>query len=378
MKRYNGVVIDMNGEPVGDASITVNDAVSGLAATIYSDDGVTTKTNPTLSDGYGRFFFYAANGNYNLVISGSGITTYTLSDISLQDLYNEEVTFAEDKMITDYGSQPGLGAEASEKNFINIDVDSTGYGMTTKAEIMIPVRASIYMKTAGVASAFCGYTVLDAAAETAVETCCFHGVAQGHDAGAGADPLIATADWWLNIDEDMAGIAQLITVNSKVAVPAQYKGFIFCKQDDNVAYNGPLTRAFWLRCNPTEGYIWVENKASKLIMALRSDDTTDYDNTEMRIYSGDDSDRYLSIYVQDDVDGNVLLTANRKAGDTGGDVVINFAAGGDFIYGGGTSDTIWKVDTSGVLWVYDTVLKAVTFGIDDSGGAGFKLLRVVN
>lgn len=84
MRKYVDSIADTSGNAIASASIQVN-VTGGAAATIYSDDGVTPKANPTTADANGRFSFYAADGRYDLVISGSGITTYTLSDVEVSD-----------------------------------------------------------------------------------------------------------------------------------------------------------------------------------------------------------------------------------------------------------------------------------------------------
>ena len=83
--RYDDVVQTVRGDAVGGATISVYKAGTDTLATLYS--GVSTAlpaiTNPTYSSGYGRFFFYAIAGSYDIVISGSNISPYTKSDIRL-------------------------------------------------------------------------------------------------------------------------------------------------------------------------------------------------------------------------------------------------------------------------------------------------------
>ena len=58
--------------PVNSASVTVSNYPGGTLATLYSDNGVTTKANPVTTDSLGNFSFYAADGRYSLTISGTG------------------------------------------------------------------------------------------------------------------------------------------------------------------------------------------------------------------------------------------------------------------------------------------------------------------
>jgi hypothetical protein len=85
MQKYVNAVADLTGAPVANASVQVNTYPASVAATIYSDNGVTPAANPLTTDTTGAFAFYAADGRYQLVISGSNIQTATLNDILLVD-----------------------------------------------------------------------------------------------------------------------------------------------------------------------------------------------------------------------------------------------------------------------------------------------------
>ena len=84
MQKYINNIVTSNLAPVAGASVTVN-VLGGSAATIYSDNGVTTTANPLVTDSNGNFSFYAADGRYSLSISGTGILPYTVNDILLED-----------------------------------------------------------------------------------------------------------------------------------------------------------------------------------------------------------------------------------------------------------------------------------------------------
>lgn len=85
MQRYTDYVINQNGTAVSGAYILVLQHGTSTPATLYSDDGVTSKANPVVTDGLGQFWFYAADGRYDLQISGAGSTPLTISDILLED-----------------------------------------------------------------------------------------------------------------------------------------------------------------------------------------------------------------------------------------------------------------------------------------------------
>lgn len=76
-----------NGQPAANVQVTVLNYPSLTAPTIYSDNGVTPyASNVLTTDPLGNFSFYAANGHYQLTVSGAGIQTATKSDIVLNDM----------------------------------------------------------------------------------------------------------------------------------------------------------------------------------------------------------------------------------------------------------------------------------------------------
>lgn len=98
--RYSDNVTNLRGDVVGGAYVTVYNANSTTKATIYIGDNSSTqeKANPARTDGYGRFWFYAPPGTYDITISGANITTYTIEDVRL---YSEnDYTYN----VNDYGA----------------------------------------------------------------------------------------------------------------------------------------------------------------------------------------------------------------------------------------------------------------------------------
>lgn len=86
--RYQDNVTTLRGDAVGGAVVTVYTANSTSAkSTLYLTGSTTgqTKSNPTYTDGYGRYFFYLAPGLYDIVISGTNITTYTIEDVRIYE-----------------------------------------------------------------------------------------------------------------------------------------------------------------------------------------------------------------------------------------------------------------------------------------------------
>lgn len=66
------------------ATITVYNAGTVTLSTIYSDNSSTPLANPFTANADGSFEFYAADGRYDVVLSGTGIATpFTIQDILL-------------------------------------------------------------------------------------------------------------------------------------------------------------------------------------------------------------------------------------------------------------------------------------------------------
>jgi glycerophosphoryl diester phosphodiesterase len=84
MQKYQEPFWTQTG-PAGYCSVLVKTYPGGVVATIYDDDGVTTKANPMTTDGLGNAPFYAANGRYQITVSGSNVVTTTKTDIILFD-----------------------------------------------------------------------------------------------------------------------------------------------------------------------------------------------------------------------------------------------------------------------------------------------------
>lgn len=81
--RYSDSVTTVRGDAVGGASVTVYLAGTTTKASLYltpSSDG-STRANPTYTDGYGRYYFYVLPGTYDIAISGTNVTTYTVEDV---------------------------------------------------------------------------------------------------------------------------------------------------------------------------------------------------------------------------------------------------------------------------------------------------------
>lgn len=84
MQKFIETVEGENGRPVPGASITVYNAGTSTPATIYLSNGGAATANPLTADSTGMFYFYAADGRYDLLVSYAGATR-TIYDILLED-----------------------------------------------------------------------------------------------------------------------------------------------------------------------------------------------------------------------------------------------------------------------------------------------------
>jgi hypothetical protein len=89
MQRFESWVENQVGQPVSGASVDVYlTGTTTHPTNIYSDNGVTPAPNPLTTDANGRFVFYAPNGVYDIKVSGTGVTTFTKSEVELLDSRN--------------------------------------------------------------------------------------------------------------------------------------------------------------------------------------------------------------------------------------------------------------------------------------------------
>jgi len=90
-RAYHNLVIDTATGAGVEASITVYSAGTTTKVTIYSDADGSAQSNPVSTDSYGRFVFYADPGLYDIRVSGTEFTAYTLEDVTISPTYDRLV-----------------------------------------------------------------------------------------------------------------------------------------------------------------------------------------------------------------------------------------------------------------------------------------------
>jgi hypothetical protein len=134
MRRYQDRVVNQVGVPVASATVTVRVANAtpgtGALATIYSDDGITPiGSSQVTTDSRGYFFFYAADGKYDLTITGATVTTLIEPEVEVTDA-TEQSSGDSDWLVRTISINPGTGGDDKHRYFGN-------------ASTTIPTKASL-------------------------------------------------------------------------------------------------------------------------------------------------------------------------------------------------------------------------------------------
>jgi hypothetical protein len=144
-------------ESYRSCTVTVYDTGTLNLATIYSDEGVTPKANPFTASVTGYWFFYAADGDYDVKFSGGGLAApFTLSDYklysagagitSLGALTGAVQTFADDTNVTmtSAGTTHTLGWTST----LAVGRGGTGAGTFTANGVLLGNTAAAFQVTA--------------------------------------------------------------------------------------------------------------------------------------------------------------------------------------------------------------------------------------
>lgn len=138
MQHYAGQAFTDIVKPASSATITVRIAGTSNNAAIYSDDGVTVKSNPFTANVLGQFDFYAASGKYDITVSGTQVTTYTLAN---QVLFDPFETVAADTPQALKGSLAATTITASGLISANAGL-TVASGQVLSADQVTPVNSS--------------------------------------------------------------------------------------------------------------------------------------------------------------------------------------------------------------------------------------------
>jgi hypothetical protein len=139
MQHYSSQVFTDLGKPAGGATITVKLPGTNTNASIFSDDGITVKSNPFVANSLGQFDFYTASGKYDITVSGTQITTYTLANQVVFDPFEQNAADAAMSVRSMTLSTPPSPLAAAQ-------VDRTGLtAAIANTTWFTPAQTSIYL-----------------------------------------------------------------------------------------------------------------------------------------------------------------------------------------------------------------------------------------
>lgn len=110
MERFLSAVLDAKGGPMTGVTITVKDVVTGANASLWSDDGITTKANPFTNDANGSFEFYARNGRYHVELA-KALATFVAADSQDLVLWDPRDDGDYSRFLVDFMAMQGGGQQ---------------------------------------------------------------------------------------------------------------------------------------------------------------------------------------------------------------------------------------------------------------------------
>lgn len=330
MQSHRNSVLSRSMAVVPGATISIYDAGTSNLSTIYSDNGVTAASNPLTSDADGEFEFWAADGRYDVTTTYSGQT----------DSY-EIVLF--DPIGGGSTTDISIGPTATPALYLDVSANHLQIGKNLTTE-----QATIELGRGRTGN---GNAVIDLIGDA---TYTDYGLRlRRYDTGANASSaLLHRGTGVLYLRAEDAGSIQLET-NSTIALTvdsSQKTGFGISTPDSKVhiwkASAGTVTAA-------TNTVLTIENNTSA----------------------------YINILTPNTSTGGILFgdtDANNSAG-----IQHNHSTDEMSFILGITSLRLDKNATAGNtrMLIYDVdnaTLERVSVGAADSGGAGYKVLRIPN
>jgi len=142
VQKYQNAILDLKGNAIAGASLTVYLYGTLTTATIYSDNGVTPITPGSLTtDSEGEFGFYAANGRYTVSVIATGFTSQQFYDVLLFDPADAGIT-----SIKDYGAVGDGVTDDTAAIQAAIDAIEAGGGGTLTIPEGIYIAAGLQIK----------------------------------------------------------------------------------------------------------------------------------------------------------------------------------------------------------------------------------------
>lgn len=128
MQPWIDALIDPQGEVVDGATVTVRDSL-GAIATIWADNGTTSKPNPFVTGTDVSYSFFAVNGTYTVTISKNGYGTVTHPGVVLFDPADDPSTSMESERILGRTSpDPGAPEQLTLTEALDLVSASVAHG----------------------------------------------------------------------------------------------------------------------------------------------------------------------------------------------------------------------------------------------------------
>ena len=122
MQKFQQNVQDQFGNEISLPLITVRNVVGGALSSLFQDNGVTPLANPFVAQDISEFFFYAANGRYDIFVTGPVIDQSL--DVLLFDPIDDAATDASTTRTGDFffdADVTGIDPEAESIKFNDAD-----------------------------------------------------------------------------------------------------------------------------------------------------------------------------------------------------------------------------------------------------------------
>lgn len=113
MQKLGGIARDTAGNSLAGTTVTVYLTGTLTLASIFSDNGITPKANPFTGNADGSYFFYAANGRYDLVLTKTsfGFNNAVTADELFNDVLDAQVNAYESRGLV---GNPNVGTPNSQ------------------------------------------------------------------------------------------------------------------------------------------------------------------------------------------------------------------------------------------------------------------------
>lgn len=128
MQAVFNVVQDRTGNAISGAFVYVYDSLNVLA-TLYSDNGITTTPNPTITNSDGEYQFYAANGTYSIVIFATGYSGQTIPGVVLFDPADANLPTSPVSIANGGTGGTSISTAAANLQGTGLDTNSVGFRM---------------------------------------------------------------------------------------------------------------------------------------------------------------------------------------------------------------------------------------------------------